>query len=449
MKEVAVHTTANSTQKWLHTSVFSTPLRRRLAHGAFWSIAGSLVSQGLTLVSFVLLAKTLGTSGFGELGIMQTTVAMMAVVGGFRLGAASTKFIASHFRTDCEKTGRIMGLVVLLALLTSGLTSAALAMFARPLAEQTLAAPHLTSAIRVLSLLLFAAAWCEVFDGMLAGFEAFKRNARINLIIGVTTCPLLLSGAYLGGVLGMVWSLAALRGIHAILAAIETRSVAMSAGVRVTFTGCLQEYPTLFHFCVPAIGTGLVLAPVTWISQALLVNQPHGYHEMGLFNAANQWFAALVFLPNMIIGSTLPIFAERLALNQVGQARKIFLMLLKLNVILFVPIAVLAATSETIMGLYGRPFVVGWPTLTITLLTAGVMAADKTIQYVALASGKMWLNLSFHFCWAGVFLGTAFYLIPNGYGSFGLATARLFAFLVQAMLGCVLAAQILKAKNVN
>lgn len=433
-----------STREWLRARVLSSELSRRIAHGAFWSVAGSLISQSMTLLSFILVAKILGTASFGEIGILQSTLAMMVVIGGFRMGAAATKFIASHFRSDRERTGRIMGLVVSFAFLASGVTSVALLLSARVLAERTLAAPHLTSSLRVLSLLLFASTWCEVFIGMLTGFEAFKKIARVNLITGLATFPLLMTGAYFGAVFGIACALTTLRLLQAILAGLEVRRTASAAGIRGTFAGCFGESQALLHYCLPAVCMGLLLAPVTWISQALLVNQPDGYHNMGLFNAANQWNVALQFLPSMIIGSTLPIFAERLASNHTREARRLFWTLLKMDALIMVPIAGLALFTPWIMGLYGSGFVVGWPTLTISLVTSGVMLVDKTAQYVVFGSGRMWLDLLFHLCWGAVFLGTALYLIPIGYGSFGLATARLLAYLLQAILGFALAIRLLK-----
>ena len=71
-----------STTDWLRARVLSTALSRRIAHGAFWSVVGSMISQGMTLVSFVLVAKILGSSSFGEIGILQSTLAMMVVIGG-------------------------------------------------------------------------------------------------------------------------------------------------------------------------------------------------------------------------------------------------------------------------------------------------------------------------------------------------------------------------------
>ena len=55
----------------------NSPLAYRLARGVFWSMVGALISRGLMLVAFVLVARMLGKIGYGELGMVQSTVGML------------------------------------------------------------------------------------------------------------------------------------------------------------------------------------------------------------------------------------------------------------------------------------------------------------------------------------------------------------------------------------
>ncbi|PQP33980.1 polysaccharide biosynthesis protein, partial [Desulfobacteraceae bacterium SEEP-SAG9] len=44
----------------------------RLARGVFWSTAGVVISRGLMLAASVLVARMLGKTGYGELGMIQS-----------------------------------------------------------------------------------------------------------------------------------------------------------------------------------------------------------------------------------------------------------------------------------------------------------------------------------------------------------------------------------------
>ena len=80
----------------------------RLAKGVFWSMAGAVISRGLGIVSSVVVARTLGKVGFGELGIIHSTVMMFQLFAGFGLGLTATKYVAEYRGTDPQKAGRII-----------------------------------------------------------------------------------------------------------------------------------------------------------------------------------------------------------------------------------------------------------------------------------------------------------------------------------------------------
>ena len=90
----------------------------RLAKGVFWSMTGTVISQGMMLVASVLVARMLGKTGYGELGMVRSTVSMFGIFAGFGLGLTATKYVAEFRQTDPDKTGRIIGLSRLFAIAT-------------------------------------------------------------------------------------------------------------------------------------------------------------------------------------------------------------------------------------------------------------------------------------------------------------------------------------------
>src|SRR5437879_2227347 len=74
--------------------VEASPLAYRLARGTFWSLAGSLISRGLGLLSAILVGRILGKEEFGELGIIQSTIGMFGTLAGFGMGLTANKHVA-------------------------------------------------------------------------------------------------------------------------------------------------------------------------------------------------------------------------------------------------------------------------------------------------------------------------------------------------------------------
>ena len=92
-------------------------LRARFAKGAFWSLVGVAIGQGLALAAFIVAARRLGKVGFGELGMIRSTVGMFGVFAGFGLGFTATKHVAELRTSDPNRTGRIIGLSAVAAVI--------------------------------------------------------------------------------------------------------------------------------------------------------------------------------------------------------------------------------------------------------------------------------------------------------------------------------------------
>ncbi len=111
-------------------------LRRRFAKGAFWSVVAAVVSQGMRFLAFVIVARILGKTDFGELGMIQHTVSMFGVFAGPGLGLTATKHVA-EFRS-ADPAGRIIALSSVVALISGGLVGIAVFFASPDLARQGL-----------------------------------------------------------------------------------------------------------------------------------------------------------------------------------------------------------------------------------------------------------------------------------------------------------------------
>jgi len=234
----------------------SSPLGLRLAKGVFWSMAGAMISRGLMLSAAILVARILGRTVYGELGMVRSTVGMLGVFAGFGLGLTATKHVAQYRHSDPARAGRIISLSWLVAAVTGVLMALGLFSFAPWLAEHTINAPHLAGVLRIAALILFLNALNGAQTGALSGFEAFKTVASVNLTVGVISFPVLFGGAYFGGLVGAVWALAAILGVQWLLNHLALRREAQRCGVPLTFGDCGREWPILWKFSLPAVLAG-------------------------------------------------------------------------------------------------------------------------------------------------------------------------------------------------
>src|SRR5262249_53224702 len=89
----------------------------------------------------------------------------------------------------------------------SGLLAFVLLFISSWLCRRTLAGRHLTGCLQLSALLLFLNGVNGAQNGVLSGFEAFKRLALVNSLAGLLNFPLVTAGAWLFGLPGVVWGL--------------------------------------------------------------------------------------------------------------------------------------------------------------------------------------------------------------------------------------------------
>ena len=144
------------------------------AIGAFWALVGAVVSRGLTLASSVLAGRLLGTTGFGEVGMIQSTQGLFGVVAGAGLGLAATKFVAEFRSIDPAKAGRCATLATTIALISGTLMALVLLVLSGVIGSSVLNAPHLTVELQVATGLVLFGTINGVQTGALVGFGDFR-----------------------------------------------------------------------------------------------------------------------------------------------------------------------------------------------------------------------------------------------------------------------------------
>jgi len=193
----------------------------------------------------------------------------------------------------------------------------------------------------------------------------------------------------------------------------------------------MNEIGVIFNFSLPAALSGIMVSPANWICVAMLVNQADGYHEMGIYNAANQWYAALIFLPNLLGQVLLPILSRGMGDKDIASAKKVLSMSMLINLIATVPaLVVLSIMSTWIMALYGKDFSVGGLTLIIVLITATLTSIQNPVGQLIAASNVMWTGFIMNLGWAIVFIVMTMMMVH--WGSTGIAAARAIAYLVHS-----------------
>jgi O-antigen/teichoic acid export membrane protein len=350
---------------------------------------------------------------------------MFGTFAAFGMGLTSTKYVAECRKSDPDKAGRIIAMSSVVAWLTGGIGTVILIFLSPWLASQALAAPQLAPLLQMSSISLLFGAVNGAQVGGLAGFEAFKQLAKINLVSGVLTIILRVGGTMVMGLKGAVYGMVIAQMVGCIINFVVLRRLAAKSGISVRYSHCLHDLPVVWKFSLPAVLSSFIVMPTSWLCNAMLFNRPGGSGEVALFNAANQWFYVILFIPGLMGEAALPVLFDRMSHRDYRSAHKIFLTSVKLNALMFLPLILFGFFSRQVMGLYGKGFSGGWETMVIVLITAGLQAVQMPAGYMLVSSGRMWLAFIMNLGWAVSFVGATTLFVSHG--SPGLASARFVA----------------------
>ncbi len=411
------------------------PLGFRLVRGTFWSMIGVVVSRTLGLAASVITARVLGKPDFGALGIIQSTLGMFQAFAGFGLSLTATKHVAEFRSKDPERAGRIIALSSSVGIITGAVVCLALYSGSGWLATHSLAAPRLAPLLRIASFALLLTALNGAQMGTLAGFEDFKSVAKVNLITGLISVPLSVAGVIWMGLYGAVLAMLATALVSCVVSRIKIRANMRRYGITVHWRDALGELPVLWRFSIPAVLGGIMVTPVNWLANTLLVRCPNGYSDMAVFNAASQWRTALMFLPMLLMQASLPVLSSAGGKEMDADYKKTLNMSQSILAAVSFPLAaILMLTSVPVLRMYGKDYRSGESVLIGVILVALIQCIGAAGGNVLESKGRMWTCLVLNWSWAGVYLACV-YLTVQKYRAVSLAYSSAAAYLLLAIAG--------------
>jgi len=409
-------------------------LYARFARGAFWSLVGTAIAQGLSIVSSVVVARMLGKVGYGELGMINSTVGMFGVFAGLGLGLTATKYVAEFRSKDPDRAGRILGLSELAAVVSGGTVSLILFALAPILAEHTLNAPHLVNELRLGCGLLFLNALVGVQTGALAGFEAFGAIARVNLWRGLFNFLMIIVGVQLFGLMGAVAATVIVGILGWWLNQRALRKEYSKWGVIVTIGEWHSELSVLWGFALPAFLSSLPVGPAMWLANTLLVTQPGGYGELGAYNAVMQVKRALEFVLLTFMNPLLPMLSEQYGKADNEAYSKSLFFAFCISTGLLGPLALfLIAAPDLVLLPYGQDFAKHRVLAQWLLIHTLLVALFAPLGSVVPSMGRMWFGFAYNLSWGLLFLSLSYFLIPL-YLANGMAVAFVLTHAITSLL---------------
>ena len=355
-----------------------------LFRDSFWALTGNAIGKGLALIAGIAIARILGSEAYGEYGLIKGTLLSIAIFSSFGLGYTATKFIAES-KDDKPRILHIHDISTKVTLYSSGAIAIIVAIFASAIAKW-LDDVSLTSLLRWSSIAIVLNALITTQNGELSGFRAYKTVARNNTISGILTFFCVTPAAYLGG---LEWAIIALVFTLVCNCFINIQSLRRlligKSDYSILNVGLRRE---ILSFSFPvALQEGLY-SVTSWLGMAMLIKLA-SYSELGVYSAANQWMAVMLFVPGALRNVALSHLSEN-SNNHVA-ANQITKRLLLVNLVsTFIPFILIAVLSRWIASFYGQSFI-GLPiVLNVCIFTAVVSSLTNVLTQELMAHSQNW-----------------------------------------------------------
>jgi O-antigen/teichoic acid export membrane protein len=405
----------------------------RLLRGVGWNTAGSVVGQGASFASSVVIARYLGKELFGQYALVLATVMAFCSLAGLGLGTTATKFVSEYRTSQPEKAGLVLGLSSLVAVATSAIFSVALALCAPWFVVGHSGGSYLTTAMRLGAIYLFFLCVNGYQTGALAGLEAFRGMAWINVTYGLATLLFAWVASRWFGLIGAVLAQASGAALLWMLCHFRLRTECRRLHIDMTYRGVWSERSALYRFSLPSIAAFVMSSAAIWWSNAVLA-RASGYAALAVFSAANSMRLMILFLPLIIGRVSTPLLNNMLAAGDLWGYRKTFCGSVAAGAAVAVLVGcALALTGRQILHLFGKGFG-GSSSMIAFLLGAAILEVIANGLYQSVFSGSsLWRLVWINAVWTLVLIATLQSTVSR-YGVSALAFSYLAAWGSSVML---------------
>lgn len=380
---------------------------------SMWSLIGSAVGRGLSLIAGILVARFLGKDLYGEYGIIKTTLIYIEIFSTFGLGYTATKYIADYKKGKQSLIPSVCKATLNITLATSGFMALLVLIFAEQIAV-LIDAPHLYNTLRITAAGIIVNAINIAQIGILSGFAEFKLIAKNTTIAGVITFILTVLLTYYWGLNGAVLALVLSCGTQCLLNNVSVRKIEKQYGNSVGSQK--QLYKELLTFSCPIALQESLYSVINWFISFMLIKMC-GYGELGLYSAAAQWAAIISFIPGILRNVTLSHLSSSMGDSKSHNKTMRAMLLVNFATPSLMFFFVLLFNG-LICSFYGSTFVGLRAVLLVQALCAIVISTSNVYVQEFMSRGKNWTVLVCKILRdAGVLLVA--YLIINYYQSSG------------------------------
>lgn len=416
----------------LKKHIIGSQIAKKFVQDTFWSVTGSIISKAIVFATWVLIGRILGSADYGNFGIIRDTVVMFSSFAGLGLGLTASKFVAEYLEIDKEKAGRIIGLTMMFGVIAGLIVGGGVFVSSPLISLSMLNNPDFTQDMEMASIMLFFTSLNGAQIGALQGLMAYKTIAKINIWQALSCAPILILATYFGGVHGSIFGFTFYNIIICIFSHYAINKEVKNNGIVIRYRDCLNEKYLFWSYSLPAFLSGLLITPMKWLSEVILINIPEGSRQLGLFMAAQTLGSMFLMFTSMLNAPFLTTMAKHKSDNINTSFNRLNIIApWAIGLSLTIPFLFFPEIGEWVWGkdYVGRNFRLCF---ILTMFFNLIMMYKQGIARILSVHNLQWLGVMSNTLWGVSLLSCMWFL--RSYGAIGLAGSYVVAYIVSTII---------------
>jgi len=371
-------------------------LHKKIITNSFWILFDNAIGRMAMFVTSIIAARILSQELFGKFSMIRSTVTM---IGNFFSGAIATSATKSIAEYKHKNSDMLYNAILAIFILNSSILFFAIifiVIFSDAIIDYFfLGQRDLISALYMATGILVTASFSTIIQGVLTGFEKFKKISLISLPVSIISIPLIILMIYKFELKGAILGVAFYFGLDFISKAVYLKYYLLSPADYANWFLIKSAFNKILRLTMPLFLAIIVNAIAFWYSRILIINRTQQFDSIAIFDAAYQWLTIIMVVTGAISNVMLPMLVKATGGYDKSQVKKIFLYNVIINFTIAISIAVLFIIfAKNIMLIYGDTYVKGSSILIVLSITSVVFTLSTVFSNFMLSHNKSFTILA-------------------------------------------------------
>ena len=363
--------------------IYRTVRHSPLIIDSIWALIGNAIGKLCALIAGIFVARFLGRDIYGEYSVIRNTLFIIAVFSTLGLGYSATKFIAEYIGKPEIRS--IIKIINKITIYTSGIIAVIVFFFSDTIAA-LLKIQELSSAIKLLAIIIIFNAITTTQIGVLAGFKAFKTLSINNIYSGLITLLGTIILTLLYNFNGALLALLIAQIFNCIINWFAVRKILSTYTKETTTESGIAK--KIISFSIPIALQESLYSVSSWIIMFIMANYSN-YGQIGINSAVTQWINIIMFIPS-ILRNVILAYLSGMSENSTERAHTLKSVIIVNFVSTAIPVILVIAIAQYIISLYGPSFSMMKPALIIGITSTVFNSLNGVLSQEFIARGKNW-----------------------------------------------------------